>query len=203
MAVRVPVPLTGGLGVADTAARLAPLRAALAQLIRANAQRLIEDPRFEVKAALASHLQDDAKSLAKLDRRLQELGGGGEETPAALDPDAQAIATAARAVLAEIDPIVDEASLRLLTQLALRQERHLAELDPRLPPPPDPPLALPEAAEQKIAAAEAHARRLEENPDAGTARAVADLMRHALVLDRGASDTALEHLRADEARLPD
>jgi hypothetical protein len=200
MAVRVPVPLTGGLGVRETAARLAALRDALTTLIAATATRLTEDPRFEVKAALAAHLHDDARSLAKLDRRVSELS----EVPpsAAVQPDPGAVAAAARELLAAIDPVVDDASLRLLVQLAHRQERHLAELDPRLPPPPEPPLPLPEAAAEKIAAAEEAARRLAAKPtDVGAARAAADLMRHALILDRGASESALEHIRADERRL--
>src|ERR671917_238773 len=41
-----------------------------------------------------------------------------------------ALAAAARLHLATLDPIVDEPSLRLLTQILHRQERHVVELAP-------------------------------------------------------------------------
>src|SRR5687767_5622432 len=103
------VPLSAGLGVAETASRLAGIRAALLELLIANAERLPEEPRLEVKAALGSHLYDDARTLAKLDARLADLGQ--ERQP---EPVADLVAEA-HALIGAIDPIVDEATLRVLT----------------------------------------------------------------------------------------
>lgn len=200
----MPVPLTAGLGVAETAARLASVREALREKVVATAARLRDDPRLEVKAALASHLYDDARSVAKLDARIAELGDHPPPGPPAPDPVAEA-----EAMLAAVDPVVDEATLRVLTQLLHRQRRHAEELDPRLHDQRErvPEVDLPAASVAHVEAAEAAAREIAEAGDRAwaftvdMARIAADSMRHAIVMERLPQDAtaALEHVRADEA----
>ena len=199
----MPVPLTAGLGVADTAARLAAIRAALEAKVRATARRLTEEERLETKAALAAHLYDDARSVAKLDARLEDLGAAGDAAPA---PD---LVAAAEALLADIDPVVDEPTLRVLTQLLHRQRRHADELDPRTRDQRErvPEIDLPAAAVASIEAAEQAAREIAERDGLpwehalDMARVAADSMRHAIVLERlpGDAGAALEHVRAEVA----
>ena len=197
------VPLTAGLGVAETASRLAALQAALREQVAAAAARLAEEPRLEVKATLASHLYDDARTLAKLGARLAELGGAPDARPAA-DVTAEA-----EALIGAIDPVVDEASLRLLTQLLHRRRRHADELDPSLHVQRErfSEIDLPAAAVGHIEAAETAARAIADAPDrppefhADLARVAADSMRHAIILERVPEQAAaaLEHIRADVA----
>jgi hypothetical protein len=113
------------------------------------------EPRLEVKYALGDHLHDDARGLSKIKRRLYELrtpsdypGAPSPELAALLDrandaPDSAAylaiaygelkpaLLEAIRVHLANLDPLIDEPSARLLTQLTHRQERHVVELGPR------------------------------------------------------------------------
>ena len=200
----MPVPLTAGLGVAETAARLAAIRAALREQVVRTAQRLRDEPRLEVKAALAAHLYDDARSVAKLDARVEELDARAAQAPPAADPVDEA-----EALLAAIDPVVDEATLRVLTQLLHRQRRHADELDPAVHDQRErvPEIDLPAAAVRHIEAAEAAAREIAEAGErvwafsVDMARVAADSMRHAIVMERlpEPAGSALEHVAADEA----
>jgi hypothetical protein len=200
----MPVPLTAGLGVADTATRLAAIRAALREKVLATAARLPQEPRLELKAALAGHLYDDARSVAKLDARLAELGGGPSQPPPAGD-----IVAEVEALVAAIDPVVDETSLRVLVQLLHRQRRHADELDPRTHDQRErvPEVDLPAASVTYIDAADAAARDIAEASGlpwayhVDMARIAADSMRHAIVMERlpESADAALEHVRAEEA----
>jgi Protein of unknown function (DUF455) len=115
---------------------------------------------FETKSRLGDHLHDDARSISKVRRRLYELrhpseypGAPGEELTAVLDrlDDAASpgeyIAIAygeAKPVLIDatqihldrLDPVSDEPSLRLLTQVLARQKRHIADFAAFIPSPP-------------------------------------------------------------------
>ena len=125
------------LAPAETAARLANALDVLREAVHVTAGRLPLEPRFEVKALLAAHLHDDAHAVAALRRRIEELGGAppgpGEELARLLDRDVYAalkpaLIAALHAHRRQLDPLADEPTLHLLTQLAHRQERHLAEL---------------------------------------------------------------------------
>jgi hypothetical protein len=140
--------LTAGYDVAVSATRLSNYLHVLRELVHLSAGHLALEPRFEVKALLGDHLYDDARAVTKLRRRLYELGREPEppadELAAVLDradragtPEYLEIAygglkpaliDAVRTHLANLDPLADEPSLRLLTQLLHRQERHVAEL---------------------------------------------------------------------------
>ena len=197
----MPVPLTAGLGVAETAARLATIRAALKDQVLATARRLPDEPRLEVKAALAARLYDDARSVAKLDFRLNDLGGA-----PAQDASADLVAEA-EALVDAVDPVVDEATLRVLTQLLHRQRRHADELDPRLHDQRErvPEVDLPAASVGSIEAAERASREIAQTEAwalvVDLARIAADSMRHAIILERLPEDAtaALEHVRAEQA----
>ena len=199
----MPVPLSAGLGVAETSARLAAIRAALRDKVAQTARRLPDEPRLEVKAALAAHLYDDARSAAKLDARLADLGVAAEHAAPAPDMIAEV-----EALLAAVDPVVDEATLRVLTQLLHRQRRHADELDPRLHDQRErvPEVDLPAASVSSIDAADAAARTVAEGTadwrrTVDLARIAADSMRHAIILERLPEDAtaALEHVRAEQA----
>jgi hypothetical protein len=120
----------------------------LRELVHLSCGHLALEPRFDVKALLGDHLHDDARAVSKLHRRLGELkrdaGAPSEELAALLDR-ANTVDTseyveiaygtlkptliaALRIHLANLDPLVDEPGLRLVTQLLHRQERHVAEL---------------------------------------------------------------------------
>ena len=107
---------------------------------------------FELKYRLGDHLHDDARSISKVRRRLYELrhpseypGAPGEELTAVLDRvDAAGSADeyvaiaygeakpllidAIRVHLDRLDPVSDEPSLRLLSQLLSRQRSHVEEV---------------------------------------------------------------------------
>ena len=129
----------------DDATRLGNYLHVLRELVHLSCGNLALEPRFDVKALLGDHLHDDARAVSKLHRRLYELGaqsGAPSEELAALLDRANdgpyleiaygelkpALVAALRVHLTNLDPLVDEPSLRLLTQLLHRQERHLAEL---------------------------------------------------------------------------
>ena len=106
---------------------------------------------FELKYRLGDHLHDDARSISKVRRRLYELrhpseypGAPGEELTVLLDRmnaagsadeyvamaygEAKPLLIASiRVHLDRLDPVSDEPSLRLLSQLLARQERHVEE----------------------------------------------------------------------------
>jgi hypothetical protein len=141
-----------GYDVDENAIRFSNYFHVLRELVHLSSGQLALEPRFEVKALLGDHLHDDARAVAKIDRRLHELRTAGEhpgapsaELAALLDragaaagtPDYLEIAygelkptliAAFRIHLRQLDPLLDEPSLRLLTQLLHRQERHTTEL---------------------------------------------------------------------------
>src|SRR5688572_30494081 len=147
-----PEPLAGGYDVDENAVRFSNLFHVLRELVHLHCGHLPLEPRFEVKSLLGDHLHDDARSVTKIRRRLYELrtpsdypGAPSEELAALLDrangatssADYVAIAygelkptlvAAIRIHLDTLDPIIDEPSLRLLTRLLHRQERHMVEL---------------------------------------------------------------------------
>jgi hypothetical protein len=155
-----PEPLKRGYDVDDNAIRFSNYFHVLRALVHLHCGWLALEPSFERKYALGDHLHDDARSLSKVRRRLYELrhpseypGAPGDELAALLDrleaansPGAYvelaygtvkpALVDAIRVHLDTLDPVTDEPSLRLLRQIAERQERHLAELGaPRAPSP--------------------------------------------------------------------
>ena len=125
------------LAPAETASRLANVLDVLREAVHVNAGRLPLEPHFEVKALLAAHLHDDAGAVLALRRRIEELGGAdggpGEELTRLLERDVYgalkpALVSALHAHRRDLDPLADEPSHHLLTQLVHRQERHLTEL---------------------------------------------------------------------------
>jgi hypothetical protein len=134
-----------GYAVDENATRFSNYFHVLRELVHLAAGQLALEPRFEVKALLADHLYDDARATTKVRRRLGELrtpepDAPSQELAALLDKAHDAyldtaygelkptLIAALRIHLKELDPIVDEPSLRVLTQLLHRQERHTAEL---------------------------------------------------------------------------
>lgn len=112
----------------------------LRALVHRALGRLVREPHLHVERALGLHAYEDALSLT-------ELGGPPPGPPSsdvvellAGDPYADvkpALAAAARAAIARLDPVAEEPRLQVLTQLAHRQERHLIELPPRSSADPD------------------------------------------------------------------
>jgi hypothetical protein len=147
-------PLKGGYDVDENAIRFSNYFHVLRELVHLSCGWLPLEPRLEVKFALGDHLHDDARALTKIKRRLYELrtpsdypGAPSDELAALLDRANEAtssaeyvaiaygtlkpaLAAAMRIHLANLDPIIDEPSLRLLTQVVHRQERHVVELPP-------------------------------------------------------------------------
>src|SRR4051794_25202303 len=145
-------PLKGGYDVDENAIRFSNYFHVLRELVHLSCGWLALEPRLEVKYALGDHLHDDARGLTKIKRRLYELrtpsdypGAPSEELVALLERANEAadsaayleiaygelkpaLAAAMRVHLANLDPVIDEPSLRLLTQLLHRQERHVVEL---------------------------------------------------------------------------
>jgi hypothetical protein len=140
-----------GYDIDENAARFSNYLHVLRELVHLSCGHLALEPRFEVKALLGDHLHDDARAVSKLHRRLYELrtpsdypGAPSDELASLLDRADEAgtqtyleiaygelkpaLIDALRVHLAGLDPLVDEPSLRLLTQLLHRQERHVAEL---------------------------------------------------------------------------
>jgi hypothetical protein len=140
-----------GYDVDENATRFSNYLHVLRELVHLTAGHLALEPRFEAKALLGDHLHDDARAVSKIHRRLYELrtpsdypGAPSEELAALLDRAGEAdtaeylriaygelkptLIAALRVHLAALDPLIDEPSLRLLTQLLHRQERHVAEL---------------------------------------------------------------------------
>jgi hypothetical protein len=145
-------PLKGGYDVDENAVRFSNYFHVLRELVHLSCGWLPLEPRLEVKYLLGDHLHDDARAVTKIKRRLYELrtpsdypGAPCEELAALLDrADAAttsaeyvqvaygelkpALIAAVRIHLDHVDPLLDEPSLRQLTQLLHRQERHVAEL---------------------------------------------------------------------------
>nr|MBA2514582.1 hypothetical protein [Solirubrobacterales bacterium] len=145
-----PDPL--GYDVDESAVRFSNYFHVLRELVHLGCGWLALEPRLEVKYALGDHLHDDARTVTKVKRRLFELrtpsdypGAPADELASLLDRATGAtsasdylgiaygnlkprLIAALRIHLAGLDPVVDEPSLRLLTQMLHRQERHVAEL---------------------------------------------------------------------------
>ncbi len=140
-----------GYDVDENAIRFSNYFHVLRELVHLSCGHLALEPRFEVKALLGDHLHDDARAITKIRRRLYELRtpsdyprAPSDELAALLDKanteDTHAyievaygelkptLIAALRIHLEHLDPLIDEPSLRLLTQLLHRQERHTAEL---------------------------------------------------------------------------
>jgi hypothetical protein len=144
-------PIPRGLDVDENAVRFSNYFHVLRELVHGMAGRLALEPVIERKSLLGDHVHDDARSVSKVRRRLYELrtpseypGAPGVALSALLDelsgastPQAfweaaygrvkPALIRAVRAHRAVIDPLTDEPSLRLLGQIAERQERHVRE----------------------------------------------------------------------------
>ena len=140
--------LKRGYDVDENAIRFSNYFHVLRELVHLSCGWLALEPAFERKYQLGDHLHDDARAVTKVKRRLYELrhpsdypGAPGDELNALLDALAAAdtpeaycelaydvvkptLAAAMRLHLAELDPVTDEPSLRLLEQVAGRQERH-------------------------------------------------------------------------------
>jgi hypothetical protein len=141
-----------GYDVDDNAIRFSNYFHVLRELVHLTNGWLPLEPSWPRKYALADHVHDDARSLTKIKRRLYELrhpsdypGSPSPELEALLDrlaaadspEDYTAVAygdakpTLVRAIrihLERLDPVADEPSLRLLSQVVERQERHLQAL---------------------------------------------------------------------------
>jgi Protein of unknown function (DUF455) len=151
---RPPDQLRLGYDVDENAIRFSNYFHLLRELVHLSSGWLPLAPQFEVKYALGDHLHDDARAISKIRRRLYELrhpsdypGAPAEELAALLGRLDEAETPAAYIELAygeakpallrafevhleHLDPVSDEPSLRLLTQLVERQERHVSELGP-------------------------------------------------------------------------
>jgi hypothetical protein len=150
-----PEPLSGGYDVDVNAVRFSNYFHVLRELVHRSCGWLALEPRLEVKYALGDHIHDDARALTKIKRRLYELrtpsdypGAPSDALAAVLDRAAAAATPGAYLELAygelkpllvaglrihldTLDPLLDEPSLRQLTQLLHRQERHIVELGGR------------------------------------------------------------------------
>jgi Protein of unknown function (DUF455) len=147
-------PLRRGYDVDENAIRFSIYFHVLRQLVHFSNGWLPLAPGFETKYRLGDHIHDDARSISKVKRRLYELrhpsdypGAPGPELVGLLDrvagagsPDQYlalaygelkpALIEAIEVHLGALDPVTDEPSLRLLTQLHQRQAHHVAELGP-------------------------------------------------------------------------
>jgi hypothetical protein len=141
-----------GYDVDDNATRFSNYFHVLRELVHLTNGWLPLEPSWPRKYALGDHVHDDARALTKIKRRLYELrspsdypGSPSPELEALLDRMAAAdspqayldvaygeakleLVGAMRIHLENLDPVADEPSLRLLTQIVERQERHMAEL---------------------------------------------------------------------------
>ena len=141
-----------GYEVDDNASRFSNYFHVLREMVHMSNGWLPLEPSWPRKYALGDHVHDDARALSKIKRRLYELrhpseypGSPSPELGELLDRMAMAdtpqayidvaygeakpaLARAMRVHLENLDPVADEPSLRLLTQLLERQERHAREL---------------------------------------------------------------------------
>jgi Protein of unknown function (DUF455) len=148
----VPEPLKLGYDVDENAIRFSNYFHVLRELVHLTAGWLPLEPSWEVKYRLGDHLHDDARAVTKIKRRLYELrhpsdypGAPGEELARLLDAlsgaesaddyltiaygEAKpALVAAFERHLRELDPVSDEPSQRLLSQLLDRQRRHIDEI---------------------------------------------------------------------------
>jgi len=141
-----------GYDVDDNAIRFSNYFHVLRELVHLTNGWLPLEASWPCKYALGDHVHDDARSLTKIKRRLYELrhpsdypGSPSPELVGLLDRLAAAGSTeeylavaygeakptlvrAMRIHLDRLDPVADEPSLRLLSQVVERQERHVAAL---------------------------------------------------------------------------
>ena len=146
-----PLPL--GYDVDENAIRFSNYLHVLRELVHRSAGWLPLVGEFELKYRLGDHLHDDTRAISRIKRRLYELrhpsdypGAAGEELTAMLDRLASGptpreylalaygqvkllLAAAMRIHLQTLDPVSDEPSLRLLTKITERQERHVREIE--------------------------------------------------------------------------
>jgi hypothetical protein len=139
-----------GYDVDDNATRFSNYFHVLRELVHFSNGWMPLEPSWERKYALGDHVHDDARALTKIKRRLYELrhpaeypGSPSPELAALLDRLAAArspreywdlayteakpaLIRAMRIHLENLDPVADEPSLRLLTQIVERQEGHAA-----------------------------------------------------------------------------
>jgi uncharacterized protein DUF455 len=149
-----PDRLTGGYDVDDNAIRFSNYFHVLRELVHLSNGWLPHARRFETKLALGEHIHDDARAVSKVKRRLYELrhpsdypGAPGDDLTSLLDrmnaastPDdylrlaygeiKPALIRAIEIHLQNLDPVIDEPSLTLLTQIADRQRRHTDKVAP-------------------------------------------------------------------------
>jgi hypothetical protein len=141
-----------GYDVDDNATRFSNYFHVLRELVHFTNGWMPLEPSWERKYALGDHVHDDARALTKIKRRLYELRHPAEY-PGAPSPELEqvldrlagaatvgeyldvaygeakpALVRAMRIHLDNLDPVADEPSLRLLTQVVERQERHAREL---------------------------------------------------------------------------
>jgi hypothetical protein len=145
-------PLRRGYDVDENATRFSNYFHLMRELVHLSCGWLPLVPGFETKYRLGDHVHDDARAISKLRRRLYELrhpsdhpGAPGAELVALLDGMAAAgtprdyldiaygeakpaLLRALRIHLERLDPVSDEPSLRLLRQIAARQQRHIEEM---------------------------------------------------------------------------
>jgi hypothetical protein len=205
----------------ETVARLSAHLAALRRLVDEAAGRFVSTSRLDAKLALADQLHDDTHAEQAVARRIAELGA----EPVAADPDSD-LREALRDHIARIDPLVDEPTLRILTEVLAHQERHAADRDAtrheQQPGEPSEEL-VPRLIAQRIEVADRAAQDIAAatgDRRAALARRCWDAMRHAAALERiapwpGAAsgpavdpaqmdlpghEELLEHMRADDAR---
>jgi uncharacterized protein DUF455 len=141
-----------GYDVDENAIRFSNYFHLLRELVHLSNGWLPLEPSFERKYRLADHVHDDARAVTKIRRRLYELrhpsdypgapaddlvrllerlndaGSPAEYVELAYREAKPALLRALRIHLDELDPVTDEPSLRLLRQLAERQQRHVREL---------------------------------------------------------------------------
>src|SRR4051794_9177068 len=135
-----PAPLKGGYDVDENAIRFSNYFHVLREVVHLTCGWLPLVPRFEDKLRLGEHLHDDARAVTKVKRRLYELrhpsdypGAPCDELCEVLDR-ANAATTSAEYIqvaygelkpaliaalrihLENLDPVLDEPSLRQLTQ---------------------------------------------------------------------------------------
>ena len=147
-------PLRRGYDVDENAIRFSNYFHVLREIVHLSNGWLPLVPGFETKYRLGDHIHDDARAISKIKRRLYELrhpsdypGAPGAELTALLDRLAgaespqqylelaygeakPALIEALEVHLGALDPVTDEPSLRLLTQVHERQAHHVAELGP-------------------------------------------------------------------------
>jgi hypothetical protein len=199
--------------VSDRARRLTPLVHILDALSRSSAGRLVREPRLHRKVALAEHARDDALASAELRELLDALGHRpGEphdelrdilerldaaETPAdhaaAAAEVKQLAAEVAQVAEADVDPLLEEGTLRVLIAVRTAQERHVADLLPAVDAgpfdeaasPADPAAAgLHALLHAEIAAGERAAQAHHATGEPAHAAGAHKHLRHAAVVDR-------------------